>query len=54
MLLVEQNSVIALKYASYGYVIENGCNVLEGTSEELRNNRDIQRFYLGHEVQHAN
>lgn len=47
MLLVEQNSVIALKYASYGYVIENGRNVLEGTSEELRDNKDIQRFYLG-------
>lgn len=47
MLLVEQNSVIALKHASYGYVIENGRNVLEGTSEELRNNRDIQKFYLG-------
>lgn len=53
MLLVEQNSVIALKYASYGYVIENGRNVLEGTSEELRNNREIQRFYLGHEVEEA-
>lgn len=47
MLLVEQNSVIALKHASYGYVIENGRNVLEGTSEELRNNSDIQKFYLG-------
>lgn len=47
MLLVEQNSVIALNYASYGYVIENGRNVLEGTSEELRDNKDIQRFYLG-------
>lgn len=47
MLLVEQNSVIALNYASYGYVIENGRNVLEGSSAELRDNKDIQRFYLG-------
>lgn len=51
MLLVEQNSVVALKYASYGYVIENGRNVLEGSSQELRDNKDIQRFYLGLETE---
>jgi branched-chain amino acid transport system ATP-binding protein len=53
MLLVEQNSVIALKYASYGYVIETGLNVLEGSSEVLRSNSDIQRFYLGLETEVA-
>ena len=47
MLLVEQNAVIALKYASYGYVIENGRTVLEGTTDELSANTDIQKFYLG-------
>jgi branched-chain amino acid transport system ATP-binding protein len=39
--------MIALKYASYGFVIENGRTVLEGTSEELTSNQDIQKFYLG-------
>ena len=47
MLLVEQNAVIALRYASYGYVIENGRTVLEGTTAELSDNQDIQKFYLG-------
>lgn len=47
MLLVEQNAVIALKYASYGYVIENGRTVLSGTTQELSGNEDIQKFYLG-------
>jgi branched-chain amino acid transport system ATP-binding protein len=47
ILLVEQNAMIALKYASYGYVIENGRTVLEGTSEDLTSNQDIQKFYLG-------
>lgn len=50
ILLVEQNAVVALKYASYGYVIESGTSVLEGTTDELRENRDIQKFYLGVEV----
>ncbi len=47
ILLVEQNAVIALKYASYGYVIENGRTVLEGTTADSRANQDIQKFYLG-------
>jgi branched-chain amino acid transport system ATP-binding protein len=47
ILLVEQNAMIALKYASYGYVIENGRTVLEGTSGDLLSNQDIQKFYLG-------
>jgi branched-chain amino acid transport system ATP-binding protein len=47
MLIVEQNAVIALKYSSYGYVLENGHTVLEGTVAELSENDDIQKFYLG-------
>ena len=50
ILLVEQNAVIALKYASYGYVIENGRTVLEGSALELSANQDIQKFYLGVEA----
>ncbi|HHZ09055.1 MAG TPA: ABC transporter ATP-binding protein [Rhizobiales bacterium] len=53
MLLVEQNAVIALKYASYGYVIETGRTVLEGTTEKLSADRDIQKFYLGVEAHEA-
>ncbi len=53
MLLVEQNSVVALKHSSYGYVIESGQKVLEGSSEELRNNSDIQRYYLGLDAEAA-
>jgi branched-chain amino acid transport system ATP-binding protein len=53
MLVVEQNAVIALKYASYGYVIENGRTVLEGSTEELSANEDIQKFYLGVETNEA-
>ena len=47
MLLVEQNAVIALSYASYGYIVENGRTVLEGTTAELSDNEEIQKFYLG-------
>lgn len=47
ILLVEQNAVIALKYASYGYVLESGHSVLEGTTEDLAANKEIQKFYLG-------
>ena len=50
ILLVEQNAVIALRYASYGYVIENGRTVLEGTTEQLQADQDIRRFYLGVET----
>ena len=47
MLLVEQNANIALKHATYGYVMESGKVVLDGTREELLNNEDIKQFYLG-------
>jgi len=47
MLLVEQNANAALKIASYGYVMENGQIVLDGTSEELSENKNVKEFYLG-------
>ena len=47
MLLVEQNARLALSIADYGYVMEGGRVVLEGTSEELRSNADVREFYLG-------
>jgi branched-chain amino acid transport system ATP-binding protein len=47
ILLVEQNARAALRIADRGYVIETGQIVLEGTSEDLLNNNDVQRAYLG-------
>ncbi len=47
ILLIEQNAHMALSIAHYGYVIENGRIVLEGTSEALLENQDIREFYLG-------
>ena len=47
VLLVEQNADLALDLASYGYVMENGKIVLDGSSAELREDRDIREFYLG-------
>jgi branched-chain amino acid transport system ATP-binding protein len=47
ILLVEQNARLALKFARRGYVIENGSLVLEGTSENLLNNPDVKKAYLG-------
>jgi len=46
-LLAEQNTNIALRYADYGYVLENGRVVIEGEGSELRENEDIKEFYLG-------
>ena len=46
-LLAEQNTNIALRYANYGYILENGRVVLDGSAEELRNNKDVKEFYLG-------
>jgi branched-chain amino acid transport system ATP-binding protein len=46
-LLAEQNTSIALRYATYGYIIESGRVVLDGTGEELRENQDVKEFYLG-------
>lgn len=47
MLLVEQNAVAALDIAEFGYVMENGRVVLDGPSEKLASNEDVQEFYLG-------
>ena len=46
-LLAEQNTNIALRYASYGYILENGRVVLDGDAEALRSNEDVKEFYLG-------
>lgn len=47
IVLVEQNANMALQIATYGYVMENGKIVMEGTSDELKNNPDVKEFYLG-------
>ena len=47
ILLVEQNARLALSVADYGYVMEGGRVVLEGSADELRSNEDVKEFYLG-------
>jgi len=47
IVLVEQNARMALQIAHYGYVMENGKIVMEGTAEALRENPDVREFYLG-------
>ena len=47
ILLVEQNARLALKFARRGYVLENGNIVLEGMSQELLENTDVKKAYLG-------
>ena len=46
-LLAEQNTNIALKYADYGYILENGRVVMDGEAAKLRENDDVKEFYLG-------
>jgi branched-chain amino acid transport system ATP-binding protein len=46
-LLAEQNTRMALKYARYGYVLENGRVVLDGEAKTLGENEDVKEFYLG-------
>jgi branched-chain amino acid transport system ATP-binding protein len=46
-LLAEQNTNMALKYAGYGYVLENGRVVLDGEAATLADNEDVKEFYLG-------
>jgi branched-chain amino acid transport system ATP-binding protein len=46
-LLAEQNTMVALRYANYGYILENGRVVMEGDAENLRTNEDVKEFYLG-------
>ena len=47
ILLVEQNASRALAIADYAYIMENGRVVLDGTSDALQSNADVQQFYLG-------
>lgn len=47
LLIVEQNTRVALDLADFGYVMENGRIVLEGTAADLKNNEDVREFYLG-------
>ncbi len=54
ILLVEQNAKAALGIADRGYVMETGSIVLEGTAEELLDNRDVQRAYLGKDYKRIN
>jgi len=54
VLLVEQNARSALRVADRGYVLETGRVVLEGTAEELLANRDVQRAYLGSDLDAEN
>lgn len=46
-LLAEQNTNIALRYATYGYIVESGRIVLDGEAKALRENEDVKEFYLG-------
>jgi branched-chain amino acid transport system ATP-binding protein len=47
ILVIEQNARVALDIASYGYVMESGRLVYDGPAEALKQNREIQEFYLG-------
>jgi branched-chain amino acid transport system ATP-binding protein len=47
ILLAEQNTMAALKYSDYGYILENGRIVMDGDAEHLRDNEDVKEFYLG-------
>jgi len=47
ILLAEQNTNIALKYANYGYILENGRVVMDGEARDLAENEDVKEFYLG-------
>ncbi len=47
ILLVEQNARLALGIADYGFIMESGRIVLEGTSRDLRENEDVRELYLG-------
>ena len=47
ILLAEQNTNMALRYAHYGYILENGRVVMDGDADMLRQNEDVKEFYLG-------
>jgi len=46
-LLAEQNTNVALRYADYGYILENGRVVMDGAAQDLAQNEDVKEFYLG-------
>jgi branched-chain amino acid transport system ATP-binding protein len=46
-LLAEQNTMVALRYSDFGYILENGRIVMEGAADYLANNEDVKEFYLG-------
>jgi branched-chain amino acid transport system ATP-binding protein len=46
-LLAEQNTNVALRYADFGYILENGRVVMEGAAADLASNEDVKEFYLG-------
>jgi branched-chain amino acid transport system ATP-binding protein len=46
-LLAEQNTMVALRYANYGYILENGRVVMDGEAKDLATNEDVKEFYLG-------
>ena len=46
-LLAEQNTNVALRFASYGYILESGRVVMDGPADDLRENPDVKEFYLG-------
>ena len=46
-LLAEQNTMVALRFADFGYILENGRVVMEGTAASLSENEDVKEFYLG-------
>jgi branched-chain amino acid transport system ATP-binding protein len=46
-LLAEQNTMVALRYATFGYILENGRVVMEGEAKKLSENDDVKEFYLG-------
>ena len=46
-LLAEQNTNVALRYATYGYILETGRVVMDGEAKALRENEDVKEFYLG-------
>jgi len=47
ILLAEQNTMVALRFAEYGYILENGRVVMDGAAKSLRENEDVKEFYLG-------
>jgi branched-chain amino acid transport system ATP-binding protein len=46
-LLAEQNTNMALRFARYGYILENGRVVMDGEASALAENEDVKEFYLG-------